>query len=88
MRIGIYIDGFNPILYFRSPYCVYQGFIIYNIPPWVYKKSKFISYLVTQYRQNLAEEIEVFLRFLIDKLIIFYDRRVLCPSMHQRKKCS
>lgn len=75
VRLGLCTDGFNPNNSNSNPYSLWPVFLtIYNLPPWMSLKDSFIKLcLIIPGRKSPSQNIDVFLRPLIDELKELYE---------------
>ncbi|KAK9062208.1 hypothetical protein SSX86_019394 [Deinandra increscens subsp. villosa] len=75
VRLGLCTDGFNPNNSNSSPYSLWPVFLtIYNLPPWMSMKDSYIKLcLMIPGRKSPTQNIDVFLRPLIDELKELYE---------------
>ncbi|XP_076932154.1 uncharacterized protein LOC143597558 [Bidens hawaiensis] len=75
VRLGLCTDGFNPNNTNSNPYSLWPVFLtIYNLPPWMCMKDSFVKLcLVIPGRKSPNQNLDVFLRPLIDELKELYE---------------
>ncbi|GJR66424.1 putative transposase-associated domain-containing protein [Tanacetum coccineum] len=75
VRLGLCTDGFSPNNSNSNPYSLWPVFLtIYNLPPWMSLKDSFVQLsLVIPGRKSPGQNLDVFLRPLIDELVDLYD---------------
>ncbi|KAK9064523.1 hypothetical protein SSX86_015905 [Deinandra increscens subsp. villosa] len=78
VRLGLCTDGFNPNNSNSNPYSLWPVFLtIYNLPPWMCLKDSFVKLcLVIPGRKSPSQNLDVFLRPLIDELKQLYDEGI------------
>ncbi|GJY67940.1 putative transposase-associated domain-containing protein [Tanacetum coccineum] len=78
VRLGLCTDGFSPNSSSSNPYSCWPVFLsIYNLPPWMALKDSYVKLaLIIRSRKSPGQNIDVFLRPLIDELKILYDNGV------------
>ncbi|KAD7477470.1 hypothetical protein E3N88_00606 [Mikania micrantha] len=74
VRLGLCTDGFNPNNSNSNPFSLWPIFLtVYNLPPWMSLKDSFINLsLVIPGRKSPGQNVDVFLRPLIDELKQLY----------------
>ncbi|GKF40587.1 putative transposon, En/Spm-like, transposase-associated domain protein, partial [Tanacetum coccineum] len=75
VRLGLCTDGFSPTSSCSKPYTCWPVFIsVYNLPPWMALKESYVQLaLLIPGRKSPGQNINVFLRPLIDELKDLYD---------------
>jgi hypothetical protein len=70
MHLGLCTNKFNPFMSFVVPYSCWPVILtVYNLPPGMCMKPEFIFLsMVIQSLSNLGQDIDVYLRLLIDEL--------------------
>ncbi|XP_021734985.1 uncharacterized protein LOC110701677 [Chenopodium quinoa] len=70
VRLGLTTDGFNPLRTMSVSYSIWLVVLsIYNLPPWLYNKSKYnITPLIIPGPPSLGYDIDVYLQPLIEEL--------------------
>ncbi|XP_076947541.1 uncharacterized protein LOC143619517 [Bidens hawaiensis] len=78
VRLGLCTDGFNPNNTNSSPYSLWPVFLtIYNLPPCMCLKDSFVKLcLVIPGRKSPSQNLDVFLRPLIDELKELYEEGI------------
>ena len=87
LRLAISADGINPHSSMSSRHsCWPIIMVIYNLPPWMCMKRKFmmLSLLISGPRQP-ENDIDVYLAPLLDDLKMLWDVGVECYDVHQQK---
>jgi hypothetical protein len=71
IRFGLSTDGFNPFGEQSSSHSTWpMTLCIYNLPPWLYMKRKFIMMpVLIQGPRQPDNDIDVYLRPLVDELL-------------------
>nr|GFB50449.1 hypothetical protein [Tanacetum cinerariifolium] len=75
VRLGLCTDGFSPTSSCLKPYTCWPVFVsVYNLHPWMALKKSYVQFaLLILGRNSLGQNIDVFLRPLIDELKDLYD---------------
>jgi len=70
VHLGLCTNKFNPFMSFAVPYSCWPVILsVYNLPPGMCMKPEFIFLsMVIQSLSNLGQDIDVYLRLLIDEL--------------------
>ncbi|KAJ0921118.1 putative Transposase-associated domain-containing protein [Helianthus annuus] len=78
VRLGLCTDGFNPNNSNSNPCSLWPVFLtIYNLPPWMSLKDAYIKLcLVIPGRKSPVQNVDVFLRPLIDELKELYEEGI------------
>ncbi|KAM0070264.1 putative Transposase-associated domain-containing protein [Helianthus debilis subsp. tardiflorus] len=78
VRLGLCTDGFNPNNSNSNPCSLWPVFLtIYNLPPWMSLKDTYIKLcLVIPGRKSPGQNVDVFLRPLIDELKELYEEGI------------
>ncbi|XP_052622260.1 uncharacterized protein LOC128127643 [Lactuca sativa] len=74
VRLGLCTDGFSPNNSNTTPYSCWHVFLsIYNLPPWMCLKEPYVQLsIVIPGKKSPGQNIDVFLRPLIDELKMLY----------------
>ncbi|XP_052621646.1 uncharacterized protein LOC128127243 [Lactuca sativa] len=74
VRLGLCTDGFSPNNSNTTPYSCWPVFLsIYNLPPWMCLKEPYVQLsIVIPGKKSPGQNIDVFLRPLIDELKMIY----------------
>jgi hypothetical protein len=80
LRFALSTDGMNPFGEHSSSYSTWPVTLcIYNLPPWLCMKRKFIMMLVLiQGPRQPGNDIDVYLRPLVEELLLLWNR----PGVH------
>lgn len=86
VRLGLCTDGFNPNNSTSTPYSTWPVFLtIYNLPPWMCLKDSYVQLaLVIPGRKSPGQNVDVFLRPLIDDLKMLYTEGVLTYDAYRK----
>ncbi|KAI3745705.1 hypothetical protein L6452_08111 [Arctium lappa] len=86
VRLGLCTDGFSPKNSNSSPYSLWPVFLtIYNLPPWMCLKESYVKLaLVIPGRKSPGQNLDVFLRPLIDELKMLYEEGVVTYDAYRR----
>ncbi|KAK1413407.1 hypothetical protein QVD17_35180 [Tagetes erecta] len=87
VRLGLCTDGFNPNNSNSSPYSLWPVFLtIYNLPPWMSLKDSYVKLsLVIPGRKSPGQNVDVFLRPLIDELKQLYEEGIEVYDAHRKE---
>ncbi|XP_076904800.1 uncharacterized protein LOC143560372 [Bidens hawaiensis] len=85
VHLGLCTDGFNPNN--SNPYSLWPVFLtIYNLPPWMSLKDSFINLsLLIPGRKSPSQNVDVFLRPLIDELKQLYEEGIEVYDAYRRE---
>lgn len=86
VRLGLCTDGFNPNNSNSNPYSLWPVFLtIYNLPPWMSLKDAHVKLaLVIPGRKSPGQNLDVFLRPLIDDLKMLYTEGALTYDAYRK----
>ena len=77
IRLGLSTDGMNPFGEMSSSHSTWPVTVcIYNLPPWLCMKRKFIMMpVLIQGSKQPGNDIDVFLRLLVDELLQLWSEK-------------
>ncbi|XP_042974567.1 uncharacterized protein LOC122306194 [Carya illinoinensis] len=87
VRLGLASDGFNPFNNMSKPYSIWPVLLVpYNLPPWLCMKDPYLMMsLLIPGPKALGNDIDVFMRPLIDELIELWEERVRTYDAYKRE---
>nr|GEZ42084.1 hypothetical protein [Tanacetum cinerariifolium] len=78
VHLGLCTDGFSPHNSNSKSYSCWPVFLtIYNLPPWIGLKESYVELsMLIPGKKSLIENIDVFLRPLVDELVTLYNEGI------------
>ncbi|GJW40865.1 hypothetical protein Tco_0066710 [Tanacetum coccineum] len=90
IRFGLCLDGINPFKSLSSRHSTWPVLLcIYNLPPWLCMKRKYIMMsLLIQGPKQPGNDIDVYLRLLIDDMIDLWGKGVEIYDVYKKRELS
>ncbi|XP_040994342.1 uncharacterized protein LOC121240884 [Juglans microcarpa x Juglans regia] len=87
VRLGLASDGFNPFNNMSKPYSIWPVLLVpYNLPPWSCMKDPYLMMsLLIPGPKALGNDIDVFLRPLIDELTELWEEGIRTYDSYKRE---